>query len=148
MASNLRANVSIDIGGQPLPFGSPFVSTFLETEQEPARYEVSVGPDGTDTLWDGAPPFTTFDFVAFVADRDCHIGFVVNGGEADEYSFSLPLPANMPMVIPGGQAYAGGASDDPFSGGTLREITKITVLNTDTDNAVLVKVCIAQQEEV
>lgn len=147
MASNLRTRLTIDVGGQPYQFGTPFVQTFLALEQEPAQYQVTVPADSAATLWDGAPPISTYDFLALVADRNCQIEFTVNGGEADEYHFTLPLLANFPIVVPGGQAYAGQTgTEDAFTEGTLREVTKIRALNTDTANAALVSVFVAQED--
>lgn len=146
MSSSMRTRFIIDVSGQTQEFVQPFVQPFLELAQDPAQYVVQVPVNSSATLWDGAPPIATYDFLALMSDRDVQVEFVVNGGQSDQYRFTLPLRGGgFPIVVPGGQAYAGQTgSQSAFSNGTLRNITQINVLNGDTVNAAFVSVFVAQ----
>ena len=149
MSSSLRTKFTIDIAGAPVQFAQPFVQSYLETEQAPAQYEVTIDADSAATVWDGAPLGATFDFVALYTTQDGHVEFTVNGGEADEYHFTVPIRAGgFPVTFPGGQSYAGqSGTEDSFVEGTLAPITKIRVLNSNTTDPMVVSVVIAQEAE-
>lgn len=146
MSSSIRTRLTIDVAGQPYQWSEPFVQAFLTLAEDPAIYQVTLAASATGTLWDGAPLIGTFDFIALRADHTCHIEFTVSGGVADEYHFTLPLRGGgYPLVIPGGQSYAGQAgTESAFTEGALKEITKIRALNTDATNAAIVSILIAQ----
>lgn len=147
MGSSLRPTLIIDVAGQPLPFTQPFVQPFLELEQAPAEYDVTIDALATATLWNGAPPFSTYDFVAIQSDRDVHVEFVVHGGSGDESHFTLFCRGGgFPIVVPGGDSYTGQTgTQSAFTNGTLRSITRINAQNLDTTFPAVVTVFIAQE---
>ena len=146
MASSIRTRLTIDVAGQPIQWSQPFVQTFLTLAQAPAQYDVTIDADSSAVIWDGTPLGVTFDFIALQSDRDCHVEFVVNGGQVDEYHFTLFLRGGgFPIVVPGGQSYAGQAgTQSAFTFGTLREITKVNALNPDVDFPAVVSALVAQ----
>lgn len=125
MGSSLRPTLIIDVAGQPLPFAQPFVQPFLELEQAPLEYEMTIPASGTATAWDGSPPVTTFDFLALQSDRDLTITFTVTGPS----TFILGLRGGgFPIVIPTGS-----------------NITSFTATNDDADFDAVLTVFIAQE---
>ncbi len=126
MGSSLRPTLTIDVAGQPLPFAQPFVQPFLELEQAPLQYEMTVPADDSVTAWNGTPPVATFDFLALQSDRDLAITFEVSNGAS---TFVLDLRGGgFPIVIPTGS-----------------NITQIDATNADTDFPAILTVFIAQE---
>lgn len=146
MASFIGIRLVIDVGSQPYPFAQPFTVPILELDNDPAMFQVKVDAGGTAVIWDGAPLDATFDIFATTADRACDFEFTVNGGQVDEYHWTIPCETpGIPMLLSGGQSFAGQTgTEDAFTEGTLRSITKIRVLNRDADNEMFVNVCLAQ----
>lgn len=128
MASNIRPRLTIDISGQPYQFSQPFVITTMELEQDPLQCQVSCAVSATTTLWDGAPPFSTMDFAAFVSDLDLTLNIQIDGGSASDYT--LALRAGLPLVIHGAPSGA--------------EVTQITATNADSANVATVTQLIGQ----
>lgn len=147
MASFIGIKMVIDIGSQPYPFAQPFTVPILELDNDPAVYQVGpVAVSSAATIWDGEPLDTTFNLFAAVADRACDFEFTVDGGEADEYHWTIPCETpGIPLLLSGGQSFAGqSGTEDAFTEGTLKNITKIRVLNRDSVNELFVNVCLAK----
>lgn len=145
MSSSMRTRFTLEVAGQPYPFAQPFVQTFLTLEEDPAQYQVLVAANSVATIWDEAPT-STFDFIALQADRDCHVEFTVDGGQSDEYHFTVFVRGGgFPVVIPGGQSYAGQTgSQSAFTNGTLKNITRVKAFNPDTVNSATVSAFVAK----
>lgn len=146
MSSSMRTRFTIDVAGQPYQFAQPFVDPFLVLAEDPAQYQVPIAANATGTLWNGTPLGSTFDFIALMSDRDCHAEFVVDGGQGDEYHFTLFIRGGgFPTVVPGRQAYAGQTgTQSAFTNGTLKNITRVNAFNPDTTHAAVVSVFVAQ----
>ena len=148
MASNFTVKLLLTAGGQAVTFSQPFTIPFMTTEEAPSIYDVTIAASGTATLWDGAPLPATFDFLAIIANQDIDVEFVVDGGEADEYHFTVPVPqGGFPLVVPGGTAFAGQAgTQSAFTSGTRKNITQINAKNSNTTDAATVSVFVARED--
>lgn len=148
MASNFTVKLLLTAGGQAVTFAQPFTIPFMTTEEAPSIYEVTLDPSGNATLWDGDPLPPTFDFLAIISNQDIDVEFVVDGSEADEYHFTIPVPqGGFPLVVPGGTAFAGQAgTQSAFTSGTRKPITKINALNSNTTDPATVTVFIARED--
>jgi hypothetical protein len=137
---------NIGVGGAQSAFATKFPTPFLSLVTDPSVYDVALIGGGSDTIWDGAPLSTTFDMLVMTADQDCDIEFTVDGGEADEYHFTLFLRGGgFPLIIPGDEVYAGQTgTQDAFTNGTVKKITKIRALNRNAAVAAVVSVLIGK----
>ena len=147
MSSNLTVKLQLAIAGQAVTFAQPFTIPSLTTEEAPGLYDVTIAAGGTATLWDGTPLPATFDFLAIISNEDIDVEFVVDGGQADEYHFTVLVPAGgFPLVVPGGTAFAGQAgTQSAFTSGTRKQITQINAKNSNTTDAATVSVFIARE---
>lgn len=146
MASNVTVKLLLSISGQAVTFAQPFTIPAMDTEEEPALYEVTIPANSVATLWDGAPLPPTYDFLAIISTQDIDVEFVVNGGQVDEYHFTIPVPqGGFPLIAPGGTAFAGQVgTGSAFVQGVRRQVTKINAKNSNTTDAALVSVLIAR----
>jgi hypothetical protein len=120
--------LTIDVAGQPFQFSQPFVLAFMETEQAPAQYDVTVPISGSALVWDGTVPFDTFDFLALQSDSDLTITFEVDIGAS---TFELGLRGGgFPLTLPVGT-----------------NITQIDAANAGTTAAATLTVFIAQEAQ-
>lgn len=131
MASSLSVLLTINLAGSPIPFAQPFTVPLLETEQEPAVYQITVAADDEGVVWDGEPLGTTADFIALVANRSAQFRFTCAGGD---FTIEATTPG-IPVVISGGQIDVGSG---------LQNITQIDAINVDTVEIMTVSACIAQ----
>lgn len=146
MSSSVVVRYNIGIVGSTSTFATKYPTPFLSLEADPALYDLTVDADGTATVWDGAPLVSSFDILAMVADQDCDVEFTVDGGQVDEYHFTLFLRGGgFPLFLTGDAVYAGqSGTQDSFTSGTLKTITKIRIKNRNTDDAALVSVLIGK----
>lgn len=144
MAAAISPSLNLNINGKPNTFTSPFTLPIIYLDQSPATYEVLVDADGEAVVWDGSPLPSHFVFFAAIADRTCDLEFVVNGGEADESHFTIPMQnAGVPLVFPGGYSYTGQyGAESAFTNGNLHPITLIRAKNRDTENALTLSIVI------
>lgn len=148
MASNITVKLLLSIAGQAVTFAQPFTVPAMDTEESPSLYEVTIPANSVGVIWDGVPLPPTYDFLAIIANQDVDVEFVVDGGQVDEYHFTVPVPqGGFPLVLPGGTAFAGQAgAQSAFSSGTRKSITKINAKNSNTTDAALVSVLIARAD--
>ena len=134
MPSSILTRFTINVAGSPLVFGQPFATPTLTLEEDPNLYTVQLAASATATLWAGAPLVTTFDTFAATADQDCDLEFVVDGGAGDEHHFTLFLRGGgFPLFLCGDGSYAGQTgTQNSFTSGTLKKITKINAKNRNT----------------
>lgn len=145
MSSSLSVRSEILIAGQPIKFATPFTPPFLATAEDASLYQVTIPLNSTATLWDGAPLPATYDFLAVLSDLNIDIEVVVDGGQVDEYHFTIPVLANFPCILPGGTAFAGQTgTQSAFTSGSRKNVTKVNAHNVDTATAANVTVVIAR----
>jgi hypothetical protein len=141
-----RYAVSVSAGGVSNDFAQPFVAPQLTLDAPPARYQVSVAPETSVTVWDGTPLPSDFDVLWMQSDNDVDVEFTVDGGDAGEHQFTLFLRGGgFPIAIPGSRSYTRvDAGDDSFVDGTVGSITQIRAHNADTEDTALIDVLIGQ----
>jgi hypothetical protein len=120
------------------------VAPQLSLDAPPARYDVAIDPESSETLWDGSPLPPDFDVLWLQSDSDVDVEFTVDGGEAGEHQFTLFLRGGgFPIAIPGSRSYTRvNAGDDSFVDGTVGQITKVRANNADTEDTATVSVLI------
>lgn len=146
MPSSILTRFTISVAGAPLVFGQPFATPTLTLEEDPSVYVVQLAASATGTLWNGDPLPTTFDTFAATADQDCDLEFVVDGGAGDEFHFTLFLRGGgYPLLLCGDDSYAGqSGTQDSFTSGTLKAITKINAKNRNTTTVCNISILIGK----
>jgi len=134
VSSNISTRFAVTVAGQPIQFANPFFVPSLTLEADPAIYDVVLAVSTAGTVWDGVPLPDDFDVLVMQSTTDCDVEFTVDGGETDEYHFTLFLRGGgFPLMLTGSEAYAGQVgTEDAFTFGTVKNITKIRALNRDT----------------
>jgi hypothetical protein len=148
MSSSITTRFNVLVAGEVFPsFANPFFVPAMTLEAAPAIYDVVLAASAAGTVWDGTPLPDDFDVLLMQSTTDCDIEFTVDGGEADEYHFTLFLRGGgFPLALTGSEAYAGQTgTQDAFTNGTVKNITKIRALNRDDTNAATISVLLGKE---